>query len=1475
MIRRFRSWTQIFRPAQGKSKEICRILVILFFCVAAAPCFAQIGVTYDSLGWLLDHKDGSTGLYSDPNHWEILNPREVERKDTTPRPTDVISIHYGTIIFDSSPTNAELSTSPIGGETARLQLNGNTLTLTTNEDTAGIAAFIVGGGTVSIGSGTLDASAGILTMPSPLMCVAENGATIHAGQVVMASSGANRPSLDIGAGAELNGDQAIYVGESLTPSLNKPYPAYASLLTIRSGGKGNTATFLTVGNHQNGSLTIESGGTMTDVNGYVGGEPGAVGIAIIEGTWTNTDFFTVALRGNGNLTVNNGGRLISTGGYVGFEKNSTGNVDVGNGGRWMLSRDLNIATSGTGTVLLENGGTLDATGRNIILGQEKGSQGTLTLDGISSKFMAASLEIGRHGDGTLEVRNGASTNLNTTVLGTQSDGSGTILVNYKGANGGPASMVRTSGPLTIGGAGTGTLKVINGGQMINDQGPAIVGRDLQIPGDVTLMGEGSQWTINGTGNVILGQDGVGSVDISDHASFSPDSLVLGQNTNGSGDITLTGSEGDNDAKITVSKALTVGDAGTAFLIVSNGAKFTALGPVIVGKQASNRPKSFVTLTGTASTFQVNGSSDFVLGQDGKGDFAVEDHAAFTAPSVVLGQNANGNGNLSVTGSGGTNDAIATVTKSLTVGDKGTGSVFVVKGGKLATQLMNLGQDGSVAVDGAASNLTMAGFVDTSPGGPSTSNSRFAVTGGGTITSSGSSTFEIVDTPGSPPALVVRGSGSQFNANSGYINIGSVEGAGTADISSGGTVTANSIAISDPFHQSKVTVGGDANSVSTVKANDQLQLDSSGSLDIGAGGKVTAGTNIFIFNGSKVNVHDTGAILVAPTIRVAGAGAALTVSKGGISFSGGPGGALVIDEGGNAIVSDAGSNLRSVTIKVGDTTTGNLTTQSDGHIESILSVSVAQSSTLSTAAGGSLDIGPTLLTKAASGEIRIGPGGSLKDNGFVAGNVTIQFGGSVTGSGFINGQLIDSGRVSSGNSPGRLTVQGNYTQNSDGLMSVEIGGTDAGSGYDQLQVSGTATIAGNLDVRLVNGFTPTVGQTFRIVNASSFSGAFSSIAGPSQAGISVSNDGGGVTVKITSVVAGAPVISSPTTVTATQGEPFSYQISATNNPTSFGAMNLPDGLTVDHASGLISGTPTKAGNYIVPMAANNAAGSGQADLIIDVDPPAVTKRPQLLNISTRMRVLTGDNVLIGGFIVTGTDPKKVILRGIGPSLSVNGSPIPGRLADPTLELHQPDGTVITNDNWKINAQTGQSQEADIRATTIPPTDDSESAIIATLSPGNYSAVLAGKNQTSGIGVVEVYDLDQAANSKLANISSRGFVDTGDNVMIGGFIVGGGTGGGNANVIVRALGPSVPVAGALSDPTLELHNGSGAIVASNDNWKTRPDGSSQQAEIEATTIPPANELESAVVASLPPGNYTAIVRGKNNTTGVGLVEVYQLQ
>jgi predicted outer membrane repeat protein len=259
------------------------------------------------------------------------------------------------------------------------------------------------------------------------------------------------------------------------------------------------------------------------------------------------------------------------------------------------------------------------------------------------------------------------------------------------------------------------------------------------------------------------------------------------------------------------------------------------------------------------------------------------------------------------------------------------------------------------------------------------------------------------------------------------------------------------------------------------------------------------------------------------------------------------------------------------------------------------------------------------------------------------------------------------------------------------------------------------------------------------------------------------------------------------------------------------------------------------------------------------PSATPARSTLGNISTRLRVETGDNVLIGGFIVTGTQPKKVILRAIGPSL-----PVSDALQNPLLELHGPSSNVTLNDNW-VDAPNKQA----IIDTTVAPSKNLESAILTTLPAHNsaYTAVVRGVTNGTGVGLVEVFDLDRSVDSELANISTRGLVQTGENVMIGGFIVL----NGKQKVIVRAIGPSLPVAGALQDPVLELHNSDGAVLQSNDNWKT----GGQQAEIIATTVPPTRDEESAIVRTLVPGNYTAVVRGVNQTTGVALVEVFALQ
>ncbi|HEV2842328.1 MAG TPA: hypothetical protein VGW39_13465 [Chthoniobacterales bacterium] len=303
----------------------------------------------------------------------------------------------------------------------------------------------------------------------------------------------------------------------------------------------------------------------------------------------------------------------------------------------------------------------------------------------------------------------------------------------------------------------------------------------------------------------------------------------------------------------------------------------------------------------------------------------------------------------------------------------------------------------------------------------------------------------------------------------------------------------------------------------------------------------------------------------------------------------------------------------------------------------------------------------------------------------------------------------------------------------------------------------------------------------------------------------------------------------------------------------------------HAGGGVIGTFSNA-----PHGRRIPTIDGQGSFVVSYTPnsillsgfQATPSAGQLLNISTRLRVGTGDDVLIGGFILTGTQPKTIIVRAIGPSLS---SLLPEALADPLLELRDSSGALIaSNDNWR------STQEAEIIATSIPPGNDLESAIVATLPAQNsaYTAIVRGVNNGTGVGLVEVYDLAQTLDSKPANISTRGLVQSGDNVLIGGLIV---LGQSPLNVIVRAVGPSLPLPGSLGDPTLSLHDGNGALIAFNDNWR-----SDQEAEILATGIPPNNNLESAIVTTLPAngGFYTAIVRGQDGASGIALVEAYDL-
>lgn len=292
--------------------------------------------------------------------------------------------------------------------------------------------------------------------------------------------------------------------------------------------------------------------------------------------------------------------------------------------------------------------------------------------------------------------------------------------------------------------------------------------------------------------------------------------------------------------------------------------------------------------------------------------------------------------------------------------------------------------------------------------------------------------------------------------------------------------------------------------------------------------------------------------------------------------------------------------------------------------------------------------------------------------------------------------------------------------------------------------------------------------------------------------------------------------------------------------------------------MTSPTPRKSALLLFSIAALLASGAvvvrGQSEL------PA-----QPINLSTRLRVQTGDNVGIAGVIISGTGPKHVLIRAIGPSLTQSG--VTGALADPTLELYDSTGTLLfSNDNWKDSPQ-----RPFIEASGIPPKNDLESAIDWTFpTPESFTAIIRGQGNNTGVGLIEVYDLNSDSGSKLANISTRAFVATGANIVIAGFALGRGTAQGR--IVIRGLGPSLEgIADTLNDPHLELRNSNGTLLLANDDWAQ---DKAQAAELQAEGLEPQHSFESAIVASLPSGSYTALLSGLSNDTGVGLVEVYDL-
>jgi len=848
--------------------------------------------------------------------------------------------------------------------------------------------------------------------------------------------------------------------------------------------------------------------------------------------------------------------------------------------------------------------------------------------------------------------------------------------------------------------------------------------------------------------------------------------------------------------------------------------------VVIGdsRDGGSAASGVVTVTGTGSFLNgYTGSLAIGLG-NATGTMLLDDAGTFLSAGAYISH-----GSVTVKGKGVFYCSDAGL--FLGYGGATNSSIDILTGGILLAPSMQL-YNGLVRVDNGST--TKAGLIIEKTGGSETADSsngqlvvgdhtagRMDIAAGGLVNTWRG--FIGGNSNGEGLAVVVgkwKASGSFWVGNAGR---------GTLNVFDGGTLTSagNGYIGFENTAVGYAAVDG-PNSAWTMAAG----------LFIGGTGLAPGGSGqLLIRNGGRVNaasvtLYNTGVLTLGANASLVGPFTALggtldTINN--ITFPNsctlGTGGLIVRTNGYNSTFSGALSG--------------------SGGLNKTGSLPVTGPGTL-TLTGNSTYSGPTTVSI-----------GKLVVTGNISSPVTVTNVGVLSGNGAVGGIIVSgSGVVAPGNSTGVLTVNGNYTQESGGFLFIEIGGPAPGSGYDRIALSGKATIAGTLNLSLVNGYKPTVGQTFAIITSISESGNFSTI---NSSGFTVRSDASanGIVLTVTSVVPGAPVITSATSASGVQDQPFNYQITATESPTSFGATALPPGLSVNTASGVISGMPTTVGSYDPVISATNSTATGSATLNMTISAP--TPAPtRLANISTRLRVETDDNVLFGGFIITGTQPKKLIVRAIGPSVSV-----PGSLDDPTLELYSGPTLIASNDNWMDSPE----RQAIIDS-TIPPANNLESAIVRSLAPGSYTTIVRGVNQGTGVGLVEIYDLDGSVDSKLAQISTRGFVQTGDNAMFGGLYV---VGGSSQKVIVRAIGPSLALLGKLDDPTLELYDGNGTSLGANDNWRT----GGQEAEIIATTVPPSDNLESAIVQTFAPGPYTAIVRGVNNTTGIALVEVYALQ
>ncbi|MGI9088012.1 MAG: beta strand repeat-containing protein [Chthoniobacterales bacterium] len=749
---------------------------------------------------------------------------------------------------------------------------------------------------------------------------------------------------------------------------------------------------------------------------------------------------TIGSLGKGTLLIDTTGFVQTTGDAILGEMNGgNGAATVtGPGSKWQVDRNLIVGERGTdpfspngaGTVTVADGATLTVNGARLVLGQERGSNGTLVVDGENSTVTGAgvtNLEIGRHGIGTLQLQNHAQFTIASTELGSQNDGAGRIVI--AGVAGGRQTMLTVNGTLTVGGSSGGVggsppnpsskggeLVITNGGRVsLQGAGNLIVARDVNSTGLVDIAGMGSTLLLTGP-SAIVGQSGAGTLTVSDHANFFSNSLVLGQEADSSGILQVTGSGGANDSTLRVT-SLTVGENGFGRIFLTNGAKIDQPSLVVTVGQ-HNGSVGQVSADGAGSLIHATRLSLGILGGDGL-------LGVFNGGQVqVDGTLAAG---LFASTHGGT-IVVTGVSSNLTAGElrldsAGAGEpvLSVMAGGAVISGPVTLTNEtggNSIVIGGDAAQAATLRATSLNIGGSSTGQATVDVNAGGKIDVSGSAQTIFVNEGGE---LNVQGSGASVLAHDIAIDRGKFT------VSAAGSVN-----VSETFSVSGGT-GRGGPAIATIQDMSSLTVSNSATVDdstlnVNSGAQVSITDSLQIRNQGAVSVFATGS-LAARDVQV------------GSAASGS--GSLTVSDGGNV-----GAQLLSVT----------------------------SGSTVNTATGGSITLGAP-NGQAAAGTIAVGFNGVLKDNGRVFGDVVIQLGGTVGGSGTINGKLINAGTAAPGD-PQTLTVNGDYEQQNGGLLQIAIAGTGLPE-FDHLNVTGHITLnsGAKLELDFINGFAPSMGDKF--------------------------------------------------------------------------------------------------------------------------------------------------------------------------------------------------------------------------------------------------------------------------------------------------------------------------------------------------------------------------------------------------------------